>query len=117
DFEYEEWLRAFADSLRATGAWGEAMACLAYLGARDLPGPEVLRPYAVRAQSGDADALRTIRLYAIYLARAGQHRPASAWFHVGGMPVHQAIALERAGDDAQASQLWARLLSGDGLEG
>ncbi|HEY0135225.1 MAG TPA: hypothetical protein VGB85_14150, partial [Nannocystis sp.] len=30
DFEYEEWLRAFAESLRAGGQWGEAMACLAY---------------------------------------------------------------------------------------
>lgn len=117
DFEYEEWLRAFADSLRATGSWGEAMACLAYLGARDLPAPEVLRPYVARASAGDPDATRTVRLYAIYLARASQHRPAASWFSLGGMPVHQAVALERAGDDQTASMLWARQLAGDGLEG
>ena len=34
DFEYEEWLRAFAESLRASGQWGEALACLA---SHDLP--------------------------------------------------------------------------------
>ncbi len=117
DFEYEEWLRAFAESLRATGGWGEAMACLSYLGARELPGPEVMRTFAQRASTGDQDAIRTVRLYAIYLARAGQHRPAASWFELGGMPVHRAIALERAGEDAAASQLWARMIAGDALEG
>ena len=78
DFEYEEWLRAFAESLRATGAWGEGMACLSYLGARELPGPDVMRVFAQRAGAGDPDALRTVRLYAIYLSRAGQHRAAAA---------------------------------------
>jgi tetratricopeptide (TPR) repeat protein len=115
DFEYEEWLRAFAESLRATGSWGEAMACLSYLAARDLPGPDVMRAFAQRAAAGDPDALRTIRLYAIYLSRAGQHRPSASWFELGGMSVHRAIALERSGDDAAAAQLWARMLSGDTL--
>ena len=117
DFEYEEWLRAFADSLRSTGAWGEAMACLAYLGSRELPSADIMRTYAQRAAGGDPDALRTLRLYAIYLARAGQHRPAAAWFELGGMPVHRAVSLERCGDDAAAAQLWARTLAGDSLEG
>ena len=60
DFEYEEWLRAFADSLKASGHWGEAMACLAYLGARELPGPEVLQAQVPLARAGDPDALRTV---------------------------------------------------------
>ena len=33
DFEYEEWLRAMAESLRALAHWREAAACAAYLGA------------------------------------------------------------------------------------
>lgn len=113
DFEYEEWLRAFAESLRAGGQWGEAMACLAYLGARELPGPEVLQAQVAPARAGDPDALRTVRLYGIYLARAGQHRAAASWFALGGMPVHQAIELERAGEDESAAGLWARLLTSD----
>jgi hypothetical protein len=113
DFEYEEWLRAFADSLRASGHWGEAMACLAYLGARELPGPEVLQAQVPMARSGDPDALRAVRLYGIYLARAGQHRVAASWFSLGAMPVHQAIELERAKEDEAAAQLWARLLTSD----
>lgn len=113
DFEYEEWLRAFAESLRASGHWGEAMACLAYLGARELPGPEVLQAQVPLARAGDPDALRAVRLYGIYLARAGQHRVAASWFALGGMPVHQAIELERAKEDEAAAQLWARLLTSD----
>ncbi|MBK7824199.1 HEAT repeat domain-containing protein [Nannocystis sp.] len=113
DFEYEEWLRAFAESLRASGQWGEAMACLAYLGARELPGPEVLQPQIAPARAGDPGALRNVRLYGIYLARAGQHRAAASWFALGGMPVHQAIEAERAGEDEVAAALWARLLSSD----
>ena len=113
DFEYEEWLRAFADSLRASGHWGEAMACLAYLGARELPGPEVLQAQVPMARAGDPDALRAVRLYGIYLARAGQHRVAASWFSLGAMPVHQAIELERAKEDEAAAQLWARLLTSD----
>lgn len=115
DFEYEEWLRAFAESLRAGGQWGEAMACLAYLGARELPGPEVLQAHIGPARAGDPDALRTVRLYGIYLARAGQHRAAASWFSLGAMPVHQAIELERAGEDEAAAALWARLLASDVL--
>jgi tetratricopeptide (TPR) repeat protein len=113
DFEYEEWLRAFAESLRVGGKWGEAMACLAYLGARELPGAEALQPQIPAARAGDPDALRAVRLYGIYLARAGQHRAAAGWFALGGMPVHQAIELERAGEDESAAQLWARLLTSD----
>lgn len=113
DFEYEEWLRAFAESLRASGQWGEAMACLAYLGARELPGPEVLQPQIAPARAGDPGALRNVRLYGVYLARAGQHRAAASWFALGGMPVHQAIEAERAGEDEVAAALWARLLSSD----
>ena len=113
DFEYEEWLRAFAEALRAVGQWGEAMACLAYLGARELPGPEVLQAQIAPARAGEPEALRTVRLYGIYLARAGQHRAAASWFALGGMPVHQAIELERAGEDEAAAGLWARLLASD----
>ena len=113
DFEYEEWLRAFAESLRAGGQWGEAMACLAYLGARELPGPEVMQAQIAPARAGDPEALRTVRLYGVYLARAGQHRAAASWFALGGMPVHQAIELERAGEDESAAVLWARLLASD----
>ena len=113
DFEYEEWLRAFAESLRAGGQWGEAMACLAYLGARELPGPEVLQAQIAPARAGEPHALRTVRLYGIYLARAGQHRAAASWFALGGMPVHQAIELERAKEDESAAGLWARLLTSD----
>ena len=113
DFEYEEWLRAFAESLRASGQWGEALACLAYLGARELPGPEVLQPQIAPARAGEPGALRNVRLYGIYLARAGQHRAAASWFALGGMPVHQAIEAERAGEDEVAAALWARLLSSD----
>lgn len=113
DFEYEEWLRAFAESLRASGQWGEAMACLAYLGARELPGPEVLQPQIAPARAGEPGALRNVRLYGIYLARAGQHRAAASWFALGGMPVHQAIEAERAHEDEVAAALWARLLSSD----
>lgn len=113
DFEYEEWLRAFAESLRVGGQWGEAMACLAYLGARELPGPEVLQSQIAPARAGEPGALRTVRLYGIYLARAGQHRAAASWFGLGAMPVHQAIELERAGEDEAAAALWARLLTSD----
>ncbi len=113
DFEYEEWLRAFAESLRAGGQWGEAMACLAYLGARELPGPEVMQAQIAPARAGDPEAVRTVRLYGVYLARAGQHRAAASWFALGGMPVHQAIELERAGEDESAAALWARLLASD----
>jgi tetratricopeptide (TPR) repeat protein len=113
DFEYEEWLRAFAESLRASGQWGEALACLAYLGARELPGPEVLQSQIAPARAGEPGALRNVRLYGIYLARAGQHRAAASWFALGGMPVHQAIEAERAGEDEVAAALWVRLLSSD----
>jgi len=113
DFEYEEWLRAFAESLRVGGQWGEAMACLAYLGARELPGAEVLQPQLAPARAGEPAALRAVRLYGVYLARAGQHRAAASWFGLGAMPVHQAIELERAGEDEAAAALWARLLSSD----
>ncbi len=113
DFEYEEWLRAFAESLRVGGQWGEAMACLAYLGARELPGSEVLQSQIAPARAGEPGALRTVRLYGIYLARAGQHRAAASWFGLGAMPVHQAIELERAGEDEAAAALWARLLTSD----
>ena len=89
------------------------MACLAYLGARELPGPEVLQPQIAPARAGDPGALRNVRLYGVYLARAGQHRAAASWFALGGMPVHQAIEAERAGEDEVAAALWARLLSSD----
>ncbi|HEY0137999.1 MAG TPA: HEAT repeat domain-containing protein, partial [Nannocystis sp.] len=65
------------------------------------------------ARAGEPHALRTVRLYGIYLARAGQHRAAASWFALGGMPVHQAIELERAGEDEAAAGLWARLLASD----
>ena len=115
DFEYEEWLRAMAECLRSQGLWREAAACFAYLGATEAPPGEVLQEEVARAKEGDPQALRGIRLYGIYLSRAGHHRAAAVWFEAAGMPVHQAIELERAGDDELAIELWQEIAKDDRL--
>ena len=93
DFEYEEWLRAMVECLRTLALWREGAACSAYLGATEVPAAGVLE----RAQVGDAQAQRGIRLMGVYLSRAGEHVAAAEWFRVSGMLVHRAIELERAG--------------------
>jgi len=113
DFEYEEWLRAMAESLRALGRFREAAACAAYLGATEVPAPHAAATEQAKAEAGDRDALRGMRLFGVYLSRAGQHGPASEWFAGAGMPVHRAIELERAGRDALAWPLWQEII---GLE-
>lgn len=115
DFEYEEWLRALAESLRALAHWREAAACTAYLGATDVPSAQSLEVEAEKVREGDADALRGMQLEGIYLSRAGHHAAAADWFQAAGMPVHQAIELERAGDDAAAATLWQDVMARDEL--
>jgi hypothetical protein len=115
DFEYEEWLRAMAECLRVLGHAREAAACAAYLGATDAPSPQVLEQHEQRIAAGDVDALRAARLMGVYLARAGQPRAAAQWFHAGVMPIHRAIELERAGDDAAAAALWQEVMARDEL--
>lgn len=115
DFEYEEWLRAMAECLRVLGQVREAAACAAYLGATEVPSPEVLARETARVQAGDALALRGIRLLGVYMSRAGHHAPAAEWFGAGLMPVHRAIELERAGFDLAASGLWHDLMAREDL--
>lgn len=110
DFEYEEWLRAMAECLRVLGHAREAAACAAYLGATDVPSAEALANELGRVAGGDVDALRGVRLMGVYLSRAGQPRAASEWFGIGIMPIHRAIELERAGDDAAAAALWQEMM-------
>ncbi|MCA9708707.1 MAG: hypothetical protein KDK70_22855 [Myxococcales bacterium] len=115
DFEYEEWLRAMVECLRALALWREAAACSAYLGATEAPGPGSLEQQQSRALAGDREAQRGMRLLGIYLSRAGEHATAAAWFAGAGMPVHRAIELERAGRDAEAAQLWQEIMGADEL--
>lgn len=115
DFEYEEWLRALAECLRQVGRRREAMACAAYLGIKDLPGPALLEEQAASARAGSTEALRGLRLVGIYLSRAGQHRLAADYFAAAEMTVHHAIELERAGEDRLAAERWAGLLAADRL--
>ncbi|MEZ4453960.1 MAG: HEAT repeat domain-containing protein [Nannocystaceae bacterium] len=115
DFEYEEWLRAYAECLRRLGQIREALACAAYLGIKEVPGREFLQEQAQAARSGSPAALRGLRLVGIYLSRAGQHRQAAMTFALAEMPVHHAIELERAGEDSAAAPRWASILAGDRL--
>ncbi|MEE9384960.1 MAG: HEAT repeat domain-containing protein [Nannocystaceae bacterium] len=110
DFEYEEWLRALGECLRALGFEQQAASCAAYLGATQVPGSAVLERLQERARTGEAGALLGIRLRAIYLSRAGQHERASRWCAASGMPVQQAIELERAGRHQDAVELWRGLV-------
>ena len=79
--------------------------------------PEVLQQQVQAAKAGDADALRGIRLYGIYLSRAGHHQAAAVWFGAADIPIHQAIELERAGDDEAAANLWQEIVASDQLRG
>ncbi|MCA9661375.1 MAG: hypothetical protein KC486_23750, partial [Myxococcales bacterium] len=117
DFEYEEWLRALAESLRQVGERREAMACAAYLGVKDEPEPDLLERQIAEAHGGSADARRGLCLVGIYLSRAGQHRHAADYFAAAAMPVHHAIELERAGEDRAAADRWAQILGGERLQG
>lgn len=116
DFEYEEWLRAMSECLRALGQGREAAACAAYLGATEEPSAELLARETARVQAGDVAALRGIRLLGIYLSRSGHHRAAAEWFGAGLMPVHRAIELERSGDDVGAANLWQDVMARDDLK-
>ncbi|KIG18226.1 hypothetical protein DB30_01730 [Enhygromyxa salina] len=115
DFEYEEWLRAMAESLRALGQFRDAAACWAYLGKTEAPGQAALDRLRTEIDAGEADQ-QAIRLFGVYLSRAGHHRDAATWFELANMPIHRAIELERAGHDAEAAQLWAELIDGRGVE-
>lgn len=115
DFEYEEWLRAMAECLRALAHWREAAACAAYLGATEVPDPANLEREAARARTGDRDAMRGMRLQGVYLSRAGHHAAAASWFAASGMPVHRAVELERARDDEAAANMWQEIMGGDEL--
>lgn len=115
DFEYEEWLRAMVECLRSLELWQEAAACSAYLGATEAPPTDRLKTLVLRAREGEPDAERGIRLYGIYLSRAGHHGPAAAWFGAANMPVHRAIELERAGEDDAAAGIWGDLIDGDAI--
>ncbi len=113
DFEYEEWLRAMAEALRALGQFREAAACWAYLGSTEPPGSDSLVRLRKQVDEGDEDALRGVQLFAIYLARAGHHDVAAQWFDAAAMPLQRAIELERAGKDEQAAELWNRMIQSD----
>lgn len=115
DFEYEEWLRALAESLKALSHWREAAACVAYLGNIDIPSEAQLQGEIDRVAGGDGHALRGMKLEGIYLSRAGRHEAAAAWFQAAGMLVHQAIELERARKDEAAVEVWQRIMQRDDL--
>ncbi len=113
DFEYEEWLRAYAEALRALGRDDEAAACSAYLGATEAPVQMSLVDRVGRARRGDSQVLMSIRLGAVYLSRAGFNAVAALWFEAGAMPVHRAIELERGGQDERVAELWKVLIDGE----
>jgi hypothetical protein len=115
DFEYEEWLRATAETLRALGQFRDAEACWAYLGKTEAPRGPALERLRAELDNGSAD-LQAVRLFGIYLSRAGHHREASSWFELAQMPIHRAIELERAGLDAEAAELWRALIDGRGAD-
>ncbi len=112
DFEYEEWLRAMAETLKAVGRYRDAAGCWAYLGSTEAPSKAALDKLAKDIQTGDPGAAQGVRLFGIYLSRAGHHSHAARWFAVAGMPIHQAIELERAGEDGEAAALWSEIISG-----
>jgi hypothetical protein len=111
DFEYEEWLRAMAEALRAVGHHRDAAACWAYLGKTEAPERGAYPRLRAELEAGGAD-LAGVRLQGIYLSRAGHHREAAQWFELAQMPIHQAVELERAGYDAEAAALWSELIDG-----
>lgn len=113
EYEYDEWLKALMSCYRQLGRWREAMACSAYLGRGEQPKAEQLQREVTNFRAGDVRAGRGISLYGIYLSRAKQHASAAKWFAVAQMPVHQAIELEKAGDDEAAISLWTQLLSSE----
>lgn len=112
DFEYEEWLRAMAEALKGLGRYRDAAACWAYLGATEPPGRAALERLVSDVDGGDEQAAQGMRLFGIYLSRAGHHEQAADWFAAAGMPIHQAIELERAGADSKAADLWTELIGG-----
>jgi hypothetical protein len=115
DFEYEEWLRAAAECMRALGQWREAAAAMAYLGRTEPPTEATLRAQLEALDQDDASQRRGARRMAIYLARARHHRAAADVYAAAQLPIHRAIALERAGDDAGAVELWQTIIAGDTL--
>lgn len=110
DFEYEEWLRTMVECLVDTGQHRSAMACQAYLGPLREPAPSSIDQQLEELEDADANALRGLRLHAVYLAKSSHNEAAARCFGASGMPVHQAIELERAGQDEAAAQNWKRLI-------
>ncbi len=115
DFEYEEWLRALAETHKALGQPRESAACWAYLGATEPPPSDTLVRVRKALGEGDDETLLAARLLGIYLARAGHHEVAAQWFEAADMPIHRAIELERAGKDEQAAALWTRMIQSEQL--
>ena len=113
DFEYDEWIRALLDVCRHLGARRRVAACAAYLGATEGGDPETLQDEVEAARAGDTAAMTGLRQYAIYLTAAGFCRAAAVWFAELDLPMHRAIALERAGDDAAAVEAWDEVLRAD----
>ncbi len=111
DFEYEEWLRALAECLRALNRRRELLACSAYLGLKidETQDAAALARDVERARAGDARARKGLQLMGIYLSRAGEPRRAARAFELAEMPVHRAIELERARDDTAAAELWTKI--------
>jgi len=110
DFEYEEWLRATVECFRTLSRTREAAACVAYLGASELPEAESLHQERELAERGDHDALAGMQLEGIYLSRAGRHAAAAEWFQAANMEVHHAIELERAKKDNAAARVWSEII-------
>lgn len=109
DFEYEEWLRTMVECLTDTGQQRAALACQAYLGPLREPAQSSLEQERQELHEREV-ALRGMRLHAIYLSRSGHHGAAAVRFEAAGMPVHQAIELERASQDKAALAVWRRLI-------
>ncbi len=115
DFEYEEWLRASIDALRAMGHLAEARACGAYLGQVSLPSEAERLGWSEAVEAGNQGAKRRAAQLAIYLEHAGKHREAAEIFEIARMPMHRAVSLERAGADADAAEIWRELVDADRL--
>jgi tetratricopeptide (TPR) repeat protein len=111
DFEYEEWLRALAECLRELDRDREVLACAAYLGLK--PDAEFVRELVTRAERGDERARMGVQMLGIYFSRAGEHSSAARMFELSEMPAHRAIALERAGEDKQAADIWMQMIASD----
>lgn len=112
EFEYNEWLAAYADCLRRMGSNRQATLCDAYLGRELVTGDR-----EEDARETSPEQARWERTMGILLDRGGEYGRAAEAFTRAGMPVHRAIAHERADDIKAASQSWERLLNDERLAG